>query len=181
PGFPSPEWNNIIRGHPVNLDVVLSSLHHVHPAKENIARLGDHDISFPQVKSAKRVQMAADWAAAWHLTARAYTFIFEWREQEIREYGDYVERMFASRVAGAAPRIILLDKAIQNFVAGGQTVLLNNFAHFSHINDAILLPKGVENRGADREQCGTSKGKRAFSACDKFNHQSGCSAADGKC
>ena len=181
PGFPSPEWNNIIRGHPVNLDVVLSSLHHVHPAKENVARLGDHDISFPQVESAKRVQTAADWAAAWHLTARAYSFVFEWREQEIWEYGDYIERMFASRIASAAPKIILLDKAIRNFVAGGQTVLLNSFARFSHINDAILSPEGVENHGGDGEQRGANKRKRAFSACDKFNRQSGCSAADGKC
>ncbi|KAF9031321.1 hypothetical protein BJ165DRAFT_1535463 [Panaeolus papilionaceus] len=32
-GFPSSEWTNICKGQPVNLDVVLSSLHLVHPPK----------------------------------------------------------------------------------------------------------------------------------------------------
>ncbi|KDR65496.1 hypothetical protein GALMADRAFT_148640, partial [Galerina marginata CBS 339.88] len=34
-GFPSVEWENIIKGKPISLDNVLSSLHHISPIKEN--------------------------------------------------------------------------------------------------------------------------------------------------
>ncbi|RDB19540.1 hypothetical protein Hypma_013364 [Hypsizygus marmoreus] len=34
-GFPSSEWDNIIKGNSVNLDVILSSLHHIGAPKEN--------------------------------------------------------------------------------------------------------------------------------------------------
>ncbi|GLB41400.1 hypothetical protein LshimejAT787_0906150, partial [Lyophyllum shimeji] len=39
-GFPFDQWDNIIRCKAVNLDVILSSLHHVGAPKENVGRIG---------------------------------------------------------------------------------------------------------------------------------------------
>jgi hypothetical protein len=44
-GFPDSEWRHIFRGEAVNLDIVLSNLHHVAPPKENVGRIGRTEIS----------------------------------------------------------------------------------------------------------------------------------------
>jgi hypothetical protein len=43
--FPTTEWENIIKGKSVNLDSVLSSLHHISAVKENIGHVGSTEIS----------------------------------------------------------------------------------------------------------------------------------------
>jgi hypothetical protein len=78
-GFPSSEWDNIIRGQAVNLDAVLSSLHHISAPKENLG----------------------EWTSTWNATIKAIKFAFPHREQELRDYGEYIEGHFSAKVSSA--------------------------------------------------------------------------------
>ncbi|KAF9035524.1 hypothetical protein BJ165DRAFT_1305023, partial [Panaeolus papilionaceus] len=136
--FPSSEWTNICKGQPVNLDVVLSSLHLVHPPKMNSGNLGGVEVELGRTDPVKHVSTASEWSSAWHCAVRAITFVFEHRGDELREYGLWIERLFAARLTSSAPRIILLDKAIRNFVGGGQQHLLTDRLAYDNLFDAIL-------------------------------------------
>ena len=83
-GFPSTEWDHIIKGKPVDLNVVLSSLHHVSPVKENIGRVGSTEISLGHTEPTRRVHTSGEWTSAWNATVKAYTFTFPHRENELK-------------------------------------------------------------------------------------------------
>lgn len=136
--FPTVEWVSIVKGTPINLDNVFSSLYLVHSSKENLGCLGGIKISLEKVDPAKQVQNAAEWSSAWKFAARAYTFILEHQHQELQDYGEWIEWAFSSRFTKSTPKIIMLDKAIWNFVASGQWYVVTNTTQFSHIYNTIL-------------------------------------------
>ena len=100
-GFPTSEWDNIIRGQAVNLDAVLSSLHHISTPKENVGRVGHTEISLGRTEPAKKVQTSGEWTSAWNATIKATKFAFPHREQELREYGEYIDGHFSAKVPSA--------------------------------------------------------------------------------
>ncbi|KAF5382515.1 hypothetical protein D9615_003084 [Tricholomella constricta] len=104
-GFPSSEWDNVIRGNPVNLDVVLSSLHHVSAPKENRGRIGDNEISLGRSDPTRKVETSGQWTSAWNATSKAIRFAFRHREDELREYADYIEGLFASSSSLTTPEL----------------------------------------------------------------------------
>jgi hypothetical protein len=55
-GFPSTEWDAIIKGESVNLDTVFSSLHHIHCVDESVGRVGSTEIQFGRPKPAAKVE-----------------------------------------------------------------------------------------------------------------------------
>ncbi|KAG6882249.1 hypothetical protein C0992_012373, partial [Termitomyces sp. T32_za158] len=55
-GFPPSQWDNIINGRPVDLDVLLSSLNHIGAPKENRGRVGDHELVLGSSDPIKRVE-----------------------------------------------------------------------------------------------------------------------------
>jgi len=65
-GFPTSEWDNIIQGQAINLDAVLSSLHHISTPKENVGCVGSTEISLGQSELSKRVQTSGKWTSAWN-------------------------------------------------------------------------------------------------------------------
>jgi hypothetical protein len=186
PGFPQSEWNAIVRGNAVNLDNVFSNLHHVHPPKENIGRLGDREITFGAPKPAKVVETHADWHAAWSTTVLAYSFVFPHRRAELDAYGQYILRLFAAKVLSAAGRVILYDRAVRNFVGGGQRFALTDYESYSNLREAILSADGVEGSsvGGSAGNGGKGRGSRAgrsSGVCDRFNRPGGCGWKDGEC
>ena len=62
-GFPSSQWEQILKGESVDLNQVFSSLHH----EERMGCLGDSEITFGLgvAEAKKRVLSAAEWSAAW--------------------------------------------------------------------------------------------------------------------
>jgi hypothetical protein len=100
-GFPTAEWENIIKGKAVNLDSVLSSLHHISPVKENVGRLGPTEISLGRSEPTRKVKTSGEWTSAWNATIKATMFAFPHREDELRAYGDYMDREFSSKVVSA--------------------------------------------------------------------------------
>ncbi|KAF5377087.1 hypothetical protein D9615_010553 [Tricholomella constricta] len=141
-GFPSSEWENIIKGSAVNLDVVLSSLHHVNAPKENRGRIGDSEVCFGRSEPVRKVETSGQWLSAWNAASKAIGFTLEHREEELGEYAEFIEGLFSSRVLASHPKVILFDKAVRAQVGGGQRILLTDTDKFSRLFSAILMPDG---------------------------------------
>ena len=181
-GFPSSEWDNVIRGQAVNLDAVLSSLHHVSAPKENVGRVGTTEISLGRSEPTKKVQTSGEWTSAWNATIKAIKFAFPHREQELRDYGEYIEGHFSARITSAHRKIILYDAAIRNEVGGGQNILLTDTHHFSRFYSAIVMPDGIESDNAklaSKRLIGKSGAKTEL--CNRFNSPNGCRNSADDC
>jgi hypothetical protein len=172
-GFPPSEWENIAKGKSVNLDVILSSLHHIAPIKENVGHVGSTEISLGRTEPTRRVQTSGEWTSAWNSAIKATTFIFPHRERELRDYGDYIDREFSSKVVEAHRKIILYDAAVRSEVGGGQNILLTDRHQFQHLYSAIVMPDGIESRfGQGAYSSGTNKSQPEI--CRRFNSANGC-------
>jgi hypothetical protein len=44
-GFPNSEWRHIFKGEAINLNAILSNLHHIAPSKENVGHISGTEIS----------------------------------------------------------------------------------------------------------------------------------------
>ena len=113
-GFPSPEWDNVIRGQAVNLDAMLSSLHHVSASKENVGCVGTTEISLGWSEPTKKVQTSGEWTSAWNATIKATKFAFPHREQELRDYGEYIEGHFSARITSAHTSVTHYQQTISH-------------------------------------------------------------------
>ncbi|KAF6741013.1 hypothetical protein DFP72DRAFT_835552 [Ephemerocybe angulata] len=184
-GFPTSEWNNIVRGTPINLDNVLSHLHHVNPPKESVGRLGDREITFGEPKPTRVVESAADWHASWVKSIAATSFVFPHRRDELEQYGEHIMQLFAAKVPSAAGKVIMYDRAIRNFIGGGQRHSLTDTASYSNLREAILSVDGVEAHrsagGSKGRGHGDKGGRRSDKVCERFNRKTGCSFDDARC
>ena len=180
-GFPLGEWKHIIRGEPVNLDAVYSSIHHLAPVKENVGRIGRHEISLGTTDPVRKVQTMGNWIVAWRAASKATAFVFPHRRHELEEWGEHIEDTFTARVTGSHSRVIAYDRAVRDRVQGGQAVLLNDWHKLQPIRDTYLLPDGADS--GQRREFGENtdrRGLRNWEICRRFNTRVGChSSADG--
>jgi hypothetical protein len=142
--IPTAQWIRILKGEPVDLDQILSSLHRVTVVEERKARIGDTDISLGPVEATRKVNSSSDWSSAWRRAARAVAFVFPHRSKELEDYAEYIESEFAAKNPSGHNRIILYDIAIRNLVRGGQQLLLTDTYRFVSLYSAIVLPDGVQ-------------------------------------
>jgi len=184
PGVPSPQWEHIFRGEPIELDHFLSSLHRTSINEEGETRIGNAKISLGITDAKRRVSTAAEWSAAWHFAARSISFVFPHRSAELHAYGDYIEGEFAAKVTSSHAKIILFDIAVCNIVQGGQSILLTDQQHFFRLYSAIIMPDGVEyssGKGANwRSDLSHASGSKT-DICNRFNTSSGCPSSDSEC
>ena len=75
-GFPSSEWDALIKGESVDIDTVFSSLHHVNRADESVGRVGATEIQFGRPKPAAKVETSNQWTSAYNLIVKATAFLF---------------------------------------------------------------------------------------------------------
>jgi hypothetical protein len=145
-GIPMSEWEHIFKGEAVDLDKIISSLHRVTFDPERKARIGDTEISISGAETKRKVETSSEWSTAWRSASRAIAFVFEHRERELSEYGDYIERLFAAKRASSHGQVILFDKGVRNEVGGGQTILLTDYNYFTSLYAATMQDDGVEYR-----------------------------------
>jgi hypothetical protein len=182
-GFPDTEWDHIIRGDPVDLDVVLSSLHHIAPIKENLGCMGSTQISLGQSDPTRKITTSGEWSSAWNAAARAITFAFPHRKEELREYGEYMDSEFSARISSSHRKLFAFDKAVRHHVGGGQTTLLTDRNSFSFLFSAFLSPDGVEG-SISRNTTNDGNRKRREQSdeiCRRFNSAEGCRATSNNC
>ncbi|KAF8812582.1 hypothetical protein BYT27DRAFT_7252098 [Phlegmacium glaucopus] len=119
----SSQWERIFKGDSVDLNQIFASLHHTVPDEERKGRLGDTEVSFGFPEAKKRVRTASEWSTAWRRAAKAISFAFPHRREELLDYGDYIEEEFAAKLASSHHRIILYDVALRNEQSSCQTAL----------------------------------------------------------
>jgi hypothetical protein len=142
-GFPSTEWDSLIKGESVDIDTVFSSLHHVHSIDESIGRVGDTEIFFGKPKPAAKVETSGQWAAAYNLIVKATSFLFPHHYDELKQYGDYIEELFSAKSIASHPKLFKYDEAIRYKVGQGQNILLTDRSEFTRYYEAIVAPDGV--------------------------------------
>ena len=106
------EWNNVLAGKSVNLDVVFTGMYSTATDTRTIENLGELELHFGAAKPAKSVETHRDWVIAWRIAFRAIKFIFLHRERELKEYTEYIFSYFASLHPSAHWKVFELDKAI---------------------------------------------------------------------
>src|ERR1700678_2647699 len=143
-GIPMSEWEHIFKGEPIDLDKILSLLHRVTFDSERKASVGDTEISISSVETKRKVETSLEWSMSWRSASRAIAFVFIHREQELAEYGDYIERPFAAKRSSSHGQVILFDKGVRNEVGGGQIILLTDYQHFASLYPAPFHAGGVE-------------------------------------
>lgn len=180
-GFPASEWENLLRGKPLNLDVIFSSLYHVVPVKENRGRIGDHEISLGFTEPSKKVQTHGDWTIAWNIATNAIVFLFPHRRDELAKYAEFIQREFSARRVEAHYRVLLFDRSIRNEVGGGTRILLTDFQHFDIHRTAILSNDGVFAAHENRFETGSRRFTKPAETCGRFNAPYGCSNSDASC
>jgi hypothetical protein len=184
-GFPSTEWDALIKGESINLDTVFSSLHHVHSIDESVGRVGTTEIQFGRPKPAAKVETSGQWTAAFNLLIKATAFIFPHRYDELRLYEDYMEELFSAKSISIHPKLFKYDEAVRYKVGQGQNILLTDRNQFTRYYEAIVAPDGVGS-GRANDEGKTSKRKGGKSGegpdiCHRFNGTNGCSSTADKC
>ena len=184
-GFPSTEWDALIKGESVNLDTVFSSLHHVHCVDESVGRVGSTEIQFGRPKPAAKVETSGQWTSAFNLVVKATAFIFPHRYDELRQYGDYMEELFSAKSISVHPKLFKYDEAVRYKVGQGQNILLTDRDQFTRYYEAIVAPDGVgSERSNDESKTGKGKGGKSgekSDICHRFNGTNGCSSTADKC
>ncbi|RXW18701.1 hypothetical protein EST38_g7151 [Candolleomyces aberdarensis] len=171
PGFPSSEWDNLLKGKAVNLDVVYSSVFHVVAVKENRGRIGDHEISLGHTEPTRKVHTNGDWTIAWNLMVKAACFLFPHRREELDAYGEYIQGEFSARQTEAHWRVIRFDQSVRNEVGGGTKMLLTDFHRFDRHRAAILHTDGLFANPDPRQ---SNRRVKSNDLCQRFNSENGC-------
>jgi hypothetical protein len=70
------EWNNVLAGKAVNLDVIFSGMYSTATDSKTIENLGDLELHFGVAKSAKSVKTHGDWIITWRTAVTATKFVF---------------------------------------------------------------------------------------------------------
>ena len=184
-GFPSTEWDALIKGESVDIDIVFSSLHHVHSIDEGVGRVGTTEIQFGKPKPVAKIETSGQWTSAYNVIVKATAFLFPHRYDELRQYGDYIEELFSAKSTATHPKLFKYDEAIRYKVGQGQNILLTDKGAFIQYYEAIVAPDGVGVEGTSGggseglKKGGKSGGKSDI--CHRFNGPNGCSATAEKC
>ena len=65
PEFPNMEWNNILAGKSVNLDVVFIGMYSTSTDNRTIENISELELHFGADKPSKLVETHGDWVIAW--------------------------------------------------------------------------------------------------------------------
>ena len=184
-GFPTTEWDALVKGETVDLDTVFSSLHHIHRIDESIGHVGSTEIQFGRPKPAAKIETSGQWTAAFNLLVKATSFLFPHRYDELRQYGDYMEELFSAKSTTVHAKLFKYDEAIRYKVGQGQNILLTDRQQFTRYYEAIVASDGVgvegsSERGQGSPRKGTKSGEKS-DICHRFNGAKGCSATADKC
>ena len=187
-GIPTTQWDQILRGEPVDLNQILSSMHFVQLDEERKGCLGGAEVIFTVAEAKRQVKSGSDWSSAFRRMSKAVTFLFPHRRDELYEYAEHIEGLFSAKNASAHSRVILYDQSVRNQVGGGQNILLTDYHRFTSLSEAILHTDGVEysrrGKNPSRGSAGTDRGEsstRKKDVCRRFNTQAGCRFADDDC
>ena len=70
-GFPTSEWDTLIKGETVDINTIFSSLHHIHSIDESIRHVGSTEIQFGRPKPTVKIETSGQWTAVYNLVVKA--------------------------------------------------------------------------------------------------------------
>ncbi|KAF8591559.1 hypothetical protein K439DRAFT_1326556 [Ramaria rubella] len=111
PEFPDSEWDNIIRGRPVNLNKVLSTMYVVGADSKRIKHVSALELRIRSSAPVKKVSTQGEWGLAWDRACKALMFIFPHRINKLWKYRTFIHRTFGAHQTKFHNRIILFDQA----------------------------------------------------------------------
>jgi hypothetical protein len=178
PEFPNMEWNNILAGKAINLNIVFSGMYSTAMDSKTIENLGDLELHFGVAKPAKSVETHGDWIIAWRTAVTATKLVFPHRARELEEYSDYISSYFASVQPAGHSKIFNLDKAIRKRVRSVNDVSLNESGKFRYLETCYLHGHGAgESSASPKEKANDKSGAgnnwRKSEPCRLWN--------DGRC
>ena len=119
-GIPSSQWDRLLRGESVDLNQILSSMHFIQLDEEKKGHMGSAEVVFAITEAKRQVKTGSEWSTAFRRASKATTFLFPHRREELLEYAEYIEGLFAPKQVGAHSKVILYDQSVRNQVGGGQ-------------------------------------------------------------
>jgi hypothetical protein len=166
PQFPESEWANLLAGKSVDLDHVLSGMYSIaHDDSESQSVTKGLELLRGPAKPARAVQTHGEWVMAYNAYREAATFVFEHRDQELRNYGNHIMRYFASTPTEFHDRVINYDRAVRIRVAQRRDLELTSHEGFADlqlqwINNPTALTvgrssgtRGKSKSGGRRDPC----------------------------
>jgi hypothetical protein len=105
-GIPFSQWDRILRGESVDLNQILSSMHFVQLDEERKGRLGGAEVVFAVAESKCQVKTGAEWSSAFRRMSNAVVFLFPHRREELYEYAEHIESLFAAKHTNAHSKVI---------------------------------------------------------------------------
>ncbi|KAF8426444.1 hypothetical protein L210DRAFT_869158, partial [Boletus edulis BED1] len=181
PEFPLAELKNILGGRCVNLDAALAYHYASSSTEKHTEKVGELEFSFASANFTRSVEPSAERITAWGRTERAYRFIFPFRVDEFRRYGEFISQMLTQHQSECHFRVILFDKAVRKRVGSCRSLLFTGFAHFADLQASHFFPSGTQyNAGAPSKSGGRTRTTRVqrSEACRKFNQGTCRRAAD---
>ena len=129
PQFPHSEWASVLTGMMVNLNHVLSGMHTVSNNRE-VKVIRGIQLKYRVAEAAKKVRNEGDWLQANCMYAKAATFIFPNRKEELKDYAGQVASLFMVVTEANHPIIINYNKAVRTRIGGVQNLLLTDKSEF---------------------------------------------------
>ena len=185
-GIPPSQWDRILKGESVDLNQILSSMHFVQLDEERKGRLGRAEVVFTVAECKRQVKTGSEWSSAFRRMSKAVVFLFPHRREELSEYAEHVEGLFAAKHTNAHSKVILYDQSVRNHVGGGQNILLTDYQRFNYLSEAILHADGIEYKGGGKGGGKGGKGSDEGGSskkdiCRRFNGQDGCKFSEEDC
>ncbi|KAF8547841.1 hypothetical protein OG21DRAFT_1568054, partial [Imleria badia] len=158
PKFPLGELKNILGGRCVNLDAVLAYHYASQSTDKHTEKVGELKFSFTTSSFARAVESSAEWITAWGRAERAYRFIFPFRVDEFRQYGEFISQMFTQHQPKYHFRVVQFDKAVRKRVRSCRSLLLTDFSGFADLQASHFFPSGTQyNTGAPAKSGGRNR------------------------
>ena len=120
-----------------------------------------------------------------NLVVKATSFLLLHRYDELRQYSNYIEKLFSAKSTSIHPRLFKYDEAIRYKVRQGQNILLTDRNEFTQYYKSIIAPNGVGTEtmsgGSKGSQKKGRKSGEKSDICHHFNGANGCCLAADKC
>ncbi|KAF9009982.1 hypothetical protein BDQ17DRAFT_1347275 [Cyathus striatus] len=182
--FPECEWDNIIRGRPVNLSHVLSGINATTPFYFQTLQVGDTKFTI-RPSNFKEILCYDEWFPAWLYASSAIKHAFPHRSDELTAYGEYIRLYFMN--ISEPIQVVRFDEAVRTYVASRSDIRLCDFQHFHFMETAFLTREGAEWKpDQNNELKSTSRSnaigrEKSKEVCRKFNSAAGCNYHKDRC
>jgi hypothetical protein len=170
PPFPKSQWEKILQGEAVDIDVVFSHINTDIVEHRHAERWGTAKIEFDSAPTApsKRVRTASDWASAWYAITRATQFVFEHRGEELTRYGTYIQSLFQA-IPSRPDLIISLDRGIRIRHADTRDFLLTDTSAYGDLHYKFIVHPTPSVRAAPSQSNSTNGRRKEREVCRNWN------------